>query len=81
MGCRFSFKLFQYVTSIPFFDPVNALLVDGLRIDTVKHVQGSFWPSYNSAAGVYCVGEIFDGDPAYTCNYQNYLDGVLNYPM
>lgn len=55
--------------------------VDGLRIDTVKHVQQSFWPGYNKAAGVYCVGEVFDGDPAYTCPYQNYLDGVLNYPM
>jgi alpha-amylase len=55
--------------------------VDGLRIDTVKHVQKSFWPGYNSAAGVYCVGEVFDGDPAYTCPYQSYLDGVLNYPV
>lgn len=55
--------------------------VDGLRIDTVKHVQQSFWPGYNKAAGVYCIGEVFDGDPAYTCPYQNYLDGVLNYPM
>jgi alpha-amylase len=55
--------------------------VDGLRIDTVKHVQKSFWSGYNSAAGVYCVGEVFDGDPAYTCPYQSYLDGVLNYPM
>ncbi|KAJ5995875.1 hypothetical protein N7481_002852 [Penicillium waksmanii] len=26
-------------------------------------------------------GEVFDGDPAYTCPYQNYLDGVLNYPI
>lgn len=55
--------------------------VDGLRIDTVKHVQKDFWPGYNEAAGVYCVGEVLDGDPAYTCDYQNYLDGVLNYPM
>ncbi|KAL2007729.1 hypothetical protein VTN00DRAFT_7711 [Thermoascus crustaceus] len=55
--------------------------VDGLRIDTVRHVQKDFWPGYNDAAGVYCVGEVFDGDPGYTCDYQNYLDGVLNYPM
>lgn len=56
-------------------------LVDGLRVDTVKHVEKSFWPGFNSAAGVYCVGEVFQGDPAYTCPYQNYMDGVLNYPM
>ncbi|ERS97854.1 hypothetical protein HMPREF1624_06025 [Sporothrix schenckii ATCC 58251] len=55
--------------------------IDGLRIDTVKHVQTSFWPGYNDAAGVYCVGEVFDGDPAYTCPYQAVLDGVLNYPL
>lgn len=60
---------------------ILTISVDGLRIDTVKHVQKSFWPGYNDAAGVYCVGEIFDGDPAYTCDYQNYMDGVLNYPM
>lgn len=55
--------------------------VDGLRIDTVKHVQKSFWPGYNKAAGVYCIGEVFDGDPAYACDYQNYVNGILNYPM
>ncbi|KAJ5827844.1 Glycoside hydrolase superfamily [Penicillium robsamsonii] len=60
---------------------VSKYSIDGLRIDTVKHVQKSFWPDFNSAAGVYSVGEIFDGDPAYTCDYQNYMDGVLNYPM
>ena len=39
-------------------------IVDGLRIDTVKHVQKPFWPGFNTAAGVYCVGEVADGDSA-----------------
>ncbi|CAK7228807.1 hypothetical protein SBRCBS47491_007032 [Sporothrix bragantina] len=60
---------------------VKTYSIDGLRIDTVKHVQSSFWPGYNDAAGVYCVGEVLDGDPAYTCPYQDVLDGVLNYPL
>lgn len=60
---------------------VSTYGIDGLRIDTVKHVQESFWPGFNAAAGVYCVGEVFNGDPAYTCPYQNYLDGLLNYPL
>ncbi|CAK7236002.1 hypothetical protein SCUCBS95973_009458 [Sporothrix curviconia] len=60
---------------------VETYSIDGLRIDTVKHVQASFWPGYNDAAGVYCVGEVLDGDPAYTCPYQDVLDGVLNYPL
>ena len=55
--------------------------VDGLRIDTAKHVDKAFWPDFNKAAGVFITGEVFDGNPAYTCPYQNYMDSVLNYPM
>ncbi|KAJ6142516.1 hypothetical protein N7471_001969 [Penicillium samsonianum] len=62
-------------------DLVSKYSIDGLRVDTVKHVQKSFWPGFNDAAGVYSVGEVFDGDPAYTCDYQSYMDGVLNYPI
>ncbi|KAI9931269.1 hypothetical protein ASPWEDRAFT_34175 [Aspergillus wentii DTO 134E9] len=62
-------------------DLVSNYSIDGLRIDTVKHVQKDFWPGYNKAAGVYCIGEVFDGDPTYTCPYMDYVDGVLNYPM
>ncbi|KAL4816036.1 glycoside hydrolase superfamily [Aspergillus spinulosporus] len=62
-------------------DIVANYSVDGLRIDTVKHVEKDFWPGYVDAAGVYSVGEIFHGDPAYTCPYQDYMDGVMNYPI
>ncbi|KAJ5126066.1 hypothetical protein N7448_005374 [Penicillium atrosanguineum] len=55
--------------------------IDGLRVDTVRHVQKSFWPAYNKAAGVYCVGEVFENDVDYTCGYQDVMDGILNYPM
>ncbi|KAI4166473.1 MAG: hypothetical protein LQ343_008025 [Gyalolechia ehrenbergii] len=55
--------------------------VDGLRIDTVKHVEKSFWPGFRSAAGVYSIGEVLDGDINHTCSYQEELDGVLNYPL
>lgn len=47
----------------------------------MKHVNQDFFPAFNEAAGVYCVGEVLDGDPDYTCDYQNVLDGLLNYPM
>lgn len=56
-------------------------VVDGLRIDTARHVQKDFWRPFNDNAGVYCVGEVFQGDPQYTCPYQDVMDGVLNYPM
>jgi alpha-amylase len=61
-------------------DLINTL-VDGLRIDTTKHVRKSFWPGFSAAAGVFCTGEVLSSSPNYTCDYQNYLDSVLNYPM
>ncbi|PGH08483.1 alpha-amylase A type-3 [Helicocarpus griseus UAMH5409] len=68
-----------------FNDWISALIsnysIDGLRIDTAKHVQKPFWASFNDAAGVYSMGEVYNGDPAYTCPYQEYLDGVVNFPM
>ncbi|KAL4764014.1 alpha-amylase [Aspergillus foveolatus] len=62
-------------------DLVSNYSIDGLRIDTARHVQKDFWRDYNDAAGVYCVGEVFQGDPDYTCGYQEVMDGVLNYPI
>ncbi|CAD6445336.1 f84a4824-6e3e-4a89-8f3f-4debcf8e65ce [Sclerotinia trifoliorum] len=53
--------------------------IDGLRVDTVRHVEKDFWPLFNEAAGVYCVGEVADGDVDYLCDYQNYMDGLLSY--
>ncbi|BCS20599.1 alpha-amylase [Aspergillus puulaauensis] len=67
------------------YDWVEALVsnysIDGLRVDTVRHVQKDFWADFNDAAGVYCVGEVLQGDPEYTCAYQELMDGVLNYPI
>ncbi|KAI9315827.1 a-amylase [Dichotomocladium elegans] len=54
---------------------------DGIRIDTVKHVRKDFWPGYQSAAGVFATGEVFDGNPATVADYQNYMDSVINYPI
>lgn len=48
---------------------VSTFGVDGLRIDTVKHVQKSFWSGFKSAAGVFSIGEVFNGDASYTCAY------------
>ena len=56
-------------------------LVDGLRIDSVKCTQQAFFPGFNSAAGVYSLGEVAHGDPDYVCPYTNYLDGIINYPL
>ncbi|KAI3394402.1 hypothetical protein diail_2814 [Diaporthe ilicicola] len=63
-------------------DTVDKYSVDGLRLDTYKHVERSFWPGFIDAAGVFSLAEYLDGDPA---NYVSDLvpsdeEGVLNYP-
>ncbi|KAJ9124419.1 hypothetical protein QFC24_003206 [Naganishia onofrii] len=56
--------------------------IDGLRVDTVKHVRKSFWPAFEDAAGVFCTGEVLHGDPAYTYAYQGEaLSSVHNFPL
>ncbi|KKA30803.1 hypothetical protein TD95_003661 [Thielaviopsis punctulata] len=55
--------------------------VDGLRIDSVKHQETSFWAGFEEAAGVFMLGEVYSGDPSYFLPYMNYLPGLLNYPV
>ncbi|KAG8953368.1 hypothetical protein FRC03_011788 [Tulasnella sp. 419] len=54
--------------------------IDGLRIDTVKHVQKDFYPEFVKAAGVFTLGEVLDTRFDYTGDYTNYMDAVFNYP-
>ncbi|BCU81340.1 hypothetical protein JIR001_11230 [Polycladomyces abyssicola] len=55
--------------------------VDGLRVDTVKHVPKWFWRDFDTAANTFTIGEVYNGDPAYVADYTNYLDAVLDFPM
>ncbi|KAL0633036.1 hypothetical protein Q9L58_008099 [Maublancomyces gigas] len=55
--------------------------IDGLRVDTAKHVDAEFWTAFLAAAGVFSLGEVLDGNATYTCRYQGVLDSVLNYPV
>ncbi|KAM5531186.1 hypothetical protein V8D89_015156 [Ganoderma adspersum] len=54
--------------------------IDGIRIDTVKHVRKDFWSGFAQAAGVFTLGEVLNGDIAYVADYTQVLDGVLDYP-
>jgi alpha-amylase len=54
---------------------------DGYRVDTIPEVHPDFWSEFNTAAGQYCVGEVFNGDINYVSNYQKSIDGVLSYPL
>ncbi|KAF6020343.1 hypothetical protein EB796_021315 [Bugula neritina] len=44
-------------------------------------VKGDFWKEFGDAAGVFQIGEVDNGDPAYVGPYQNYLTATLNYPF
>ncbi|KAJ3847881.1 glycoside hydrolase family 13 protein [Lentinula lateritia] len=54
--------------------------IDGLRVDTVKHVRKDFWPEFASSAGVYTVGEVLTGEVGYAAPYTEGLDSILDYP-
>ncbi|KAI0698482.1 alpha-amylase [Cytidiella melzeri] len=64
-------------------DLVQTYNIDGLRIDAAKHVPASFWPKFCGAAGVYCIGEVDDGNVEFAASYQGpqALDAILHYPM
>ena len=53
--------------------------IDGLRIDTMKHVPDSYWRQFFAAGGagdaskVWSVGEVFNGDPSVLAHYMNDL--------
>lgn len=58
--------------------------VDGLRIDTIPYVYNDFWQKFIDSAGMYAVGEIFNGDTQWVGSFQQGqgpLPGVLSYPM
>ncbi|KAH7361461.1 alpha-amylase A type-3 [Plectosphaerella cucumerina] len=54
---------------------------DGLRFDTVKHVEKSFWPDFAWASGVYTIGEVWDGNPDYLAGYAGLMAGLLDYAI
>lgn len=62
-------------------DMVKKYNIDGIRIDTIPEVPKWFWTQFQQAAGVYAVGEVFDGRLDYVSDYQNHVDAVLNYPL
>lgn len=62
-------------------DKISTYGFDGIRCDTTPEVPKDFWSEYSQSAGVYSIGEVFNGDPDYVAGYQGPLDATLNYPM
>lgn len=42
---------------------------DGIRIDTIPEVPKDFWSEFGQSAGVFQMGECFNGDPSYVGDY------------
>ena len=62
-------------------DLVQKYNLDGIRIDTIMEVPKWFWDKFRASAGVFQIGEAFNGNPSYVADYQNHLDSVFNYPL
>ncbi|KAI6602090.1 hypothetical protein ACKVWC_010890 [Pyricularia oryzae] len=60
---------------------VSEFKVDGLRIDTVKHVEKGFWPGFAWASGVYTLGEVYSEDVDYLAGYDKTMGGFFNFPV
>ena len=61
-------------------DIVSTYSIDGLRVDSVKHQEKSFWAGFESAAGVFMLGEVYNGDPVQLATYQgNGMAGLMDY--
>lgn len=55
--------------------------IDGIRIDTFRHIRQSFWKEYTRYSGVYSIGEVATSNTSYVGSYQNVADGILHYPL
>ena len=62
-------------------DLVQKYNLDGIRIDTIMEVPKWFWDKFRVSAGVFQIGEAFNGNTGYVADYQNHLDSVFNYPL
>jgi alpha-amylase len=60
---------------------VSTYNFDGIRIDTIPEVSKSFWSEFGASAGVFQMGEVFNGNPAYVGGYQGAVTALFNYPM
>ena len=69
-------KLLEWIHDI-----VQKYNLDGIRIDTIMEVPKWFWDRFRESAGVFQIGEAFNGDVGYVADYQRHLDSVFNYPL
>ena len=54
---------------------------DGVRYADVPYVPKWFWKEFSQAANTYTFGVVSSKSSKYIADYQNYMDGVGNYPL
>ena len=54
--------------------------IDGFRVDAAKHVSDDFLRNFAAAAGIFTIGEVYEGDPNKFCPYQGLMPSMTNYP-
>ncbi|KAL4820262.1 glycoside hydrolase superfamily [Aspergillus spinulosporus] len=55
--------------------------IDGLRVDAAKHMNEAYLTSFNEAAGVFTMGEVYTENIDAVCKYEEIVSGLLNYPL
>eukprot|EP00520_Triparma_pacifica_P010207 CAMPEP_0118655020 /NCGR_PEP_ID=MMETSP0785-20121206/12700_1 /TAXON_ID=91992 /ORGANISM="Bolidomonas pacifica, Strain CCMP 1866" /LENGTH=433 /DNA_ID=CAMNT_0006547719 /DNA_START=63 /DNA_END=1360 /DNA_ORIENTATION=+ len=59
----------------------DAFKVDGFRLDTALYIPRDFLSAFQDAADVYIIGEVVMRNFTLHASYQEYLTGVLNFPI
>ena len=62
-------------------DLVGTYNIDGIRVDGAKQIEPAFFQNFTNSAGVYAMGEVYDGDAEFMCSYQNLTSGLENYAL
>ncbi|KAK4934496.1 hypothetical protein LTR10_024258 [Elasticomyces elasticus] len=60
---------------------VQDYAIDGIRLDTAKHVPKRFLSQFQEEVGVLVTGEALNESIAFASQYQSPLASVLNYPL
>jgi alpha-amylase len=55
--------------------------IDGMRIDTVLHIEPDFFPGFMEAAGVFGIGEVLTESTERSCQWEKKIGSVFNYAM
>lgn len=55
--------------------------VDGIRLDTARHIPKPYLAQFQKAVGVFVTGEAVNDSIPYVTQYQGPLNSALNYPL